>query len=217
VRHKAVVLDLDGTLLDTREDIADAMNRVLSARGFPVHPYSAYNRFIGDGAAVLIRRALPQDRREEATVAECLAAFLADYGEHWDIKTRVYSGIEPMLADIALRGVKMAVLTNKPAATALKCVRRYFAGVRFDVVRGQTADIPKKPDPAGALLVAGEMGVEPSSCLYLGDTSTDMETALAAGMFPVGALWGFRPESELRESGAKALVAAPGDLPPLLV
>ena len=215
--RKGVVLDLDGTLLDTREDIADAMNRVLAAQGFPVHPYESYNRFIGDGAAVLVRRALPADRRDEGTIAGCLAAFLSDYGEHWDVKTHRYPGIEQMLAGIAGRGVPMGVLTNKPAATAIKCVDRYFGPDRFMIVQGQRAEIPKKPDPAGAFLVAERMGVAPADCLYLGDTATDMETAIRAGMVPVGALWGFRPEAELRESGARALIAAPADFLPLLV
>jgi phosphoglycolate phosphatase len=213
---RAVVLDLDGTLLDTREDIADAMNRVLAGRGFPVHPYESYNRFIGDGAAVLVRRALPADRQDEGTVSACLVSFLADYGDHWDLKTRVYPGIQQMLSGISGLGVRMAVLTNKPEAMALKCAGRYFGAGRFDVVQGQTPEIPKKPDPAGAFLVASRMSVAPGECLYLGDTATDMETAIRAGMFPVGALWGFRPASELRESGAKAMVGAPADLLPLL-
>lgn len=217
MERRAVVLDLDGTLLDTREDIADAMNRVLVARGFPVHPYESYNRFIGDGAAVLVRRALPPDRLDEGTVSGCLAAFLFDYGEHWDVKTRLYPGVEQMLTGIAARGIPMGVLTNKPAATAIKCVDRYFGLGRFRIVQGQISEIPKKPDPAGAFIVAERMGVAPGGCLYLGDTSTDMETAVRAGMFPVGALWGFRPQAELREGGARALIAEPADLLPLLV
>jgi phosphoglycolate phosphatase len=211
-----VVFDLDGTLLDTREDIADAMNRVLASRGFPTHPYDSYNFFVGDGAAVLVRRAIPDTHSDDKTVRDCLAAFLADYGVNWKVKTKPYPGIGEMLTELQLLGTKIAVLTNKPAPTAQKCVDDFFGRWRFDAVVGQMDGLPKKPDPSGALRIAAQLGLQPEEMLYLGDTSTDMHTAIRAGMYPVGALWGFRPESELRESGAKALIAAPGDFPGLL-
>jgi phosphoglycolate phosphatase len=209
---KGVIFDLDGTLLDTREDIADAMNRVLAGLGLPTHPYDSYNYFVGDGAAILVRRTLPPDRQDDVTHGECLARFLADYGVHWNIKTKLYTGIAEMLSGLQDRGTKLAVLTNKPAPTAARCVEEYLPRWRFDAVLGQTDGLPKKPDPTGALQIAERLALGPAEILYLGDTATDMETAIRAGMYPVGALWGFRPRRELLESGARALVQVPGDL-----
>jgi phosphoglycolate phosphatase len=209
---KGVIFDLDGTLLDTREDIADAMNRVLADLGFPTHPYDSYNYYVGDGAATLVRRALPPEKQDDATLRECLARFLADYGVNWNIKTKPYNGIAEMLSGLQDLGTKLAVLTNKPAPTAARCVEEYLPRWRFDAVLGQTDGLPKKPDPTGALQIAEQLALGPAEILYLGDTATDMETAIRAGMYPVGALWGFRPRRELLESGARALVQVPGDL-----
>jgi phosphoglycolate phosphatase len=207
---KGVVFDLDGTLLDTRLDIADAMNRVLKRHGFPLHGYEAYGGFIGDGAGVLVRRALPGDRPEAAE--ECLAEFLVDYGAHWNLRTRLYQGVDAMLSGVVRLGLRMAILTNKPASTAIQCVEFYLRRWHFDVVLGQQDGLPRKPDPSGARRVAALLGLLPAELLYVGDTGTDMETATGAGMFPVGALWGFRPERELRASGAEVVIATPGDL-----
>lgn len=208
----AVVFDLDGTLLNTLADIGDAGNAVLRDRGFPEHPLEAYRYFVGDGARTLATRILPEDRRDEETVEGCLAAFKEEYNRHWDRKTGPYDGVPEMLDALAERGLPMAVLSNKPDEFTRRCVDRLLASWSFDVVFGLRDGVPKKPDPAAALEIAGTLDVAPSKCLYVGDTATDMQTAVAAGMFPMGALWGFRTREELEQHGAQLVIGRPQEL-----
>ena len=207
--YRAVIFDLDGTLLDTLEDIGDAVNRVLSARGFPVHPIDAYRFFVGNGVAKLVERALPENKRDAETIRSCLDAYRADYSRHWNVKTRLYDGVSAMLDALTARVLKLAILSNKPHDSTRECVREFLSKWSFDVVFGQRDGVPLKPDPAGALAIAHTLGIPPAACLYLGDTAVDIQTAIAAGMTPVGALWGFRPMEELRESGATILIQEP--------
>ncbi len=207
--YKAVLFDLDGTLLDTIEDIGDALNRVLEQSGFPVHNKDAYSSFVGDGADNLISRALPEDKRTDTIIRSCLDAFLEDYGRNWNVKTRLYDGIPELLDSITTRGLKMAVLSNKPHRYTKECIDGFLSDWDFDVVIGQRDDVPKKPHPAGALEIAKQMKILPSDFLYLGDTEIDLKTSFAAGMFPVGVLWGFRSAEELKKGGAKALINNP--------
>lgn len=216
VRVRAVLFDLDGTLLDTLEDLADSVNAVLRRSGFPVHPVEAYRYFVGDGARVLMARVLPEANRDDATIARCLEGFVAEYANHWNIKTRPYPGIDALLDGLDRRGVRKAVLSNKPHDATVRCVRELLIEWEFDVVLGQQEGRPRKPEPEGALLVARELGVQPEEVLYLGDTATDMHTAVAAGMIPVGALWGFRTEDELVGSGARMLAGSPVEVLTLL-
>jgi phosphoglycolate phosphatase len=139
-----------------------------------------------------------------------------EYRHRWHAKTRPYPGVIELLADLERRRIRLAILSNKPDAAVGEVVRQFFPEVRFEIVRGALSGVPVKPDPESALRVAAEMGIEPRDFLYLGDTNTDMRTALAAGMLPVGALWGFRTEAELKESGAARLIARPGELLELL-
>jgi phosphoglycolate phosphatase len=212
MRKKAVLFDLDGTLLDTLEDLCDSVNRVLAARGFPTHPLDAYRYYVGDGAATLFRRVLPEDQNGEDMVQRCLRDFREDYGQNWNVKSRPYPGIEPLLDALTDRGVQMTVLSNKPHETTRKCIDGLLPRWRFAPVLGQREGVPKKPDPAGALEITRILDLQPEEFLYLGDTGTDMRTATAAGMFPVGALWGFRTEEELTETGALALLKEPLEL-----
>jgi phosphoglycolate phosphatase len=209
---KAVIFDLDGTLLDTIEDLADAMNAVLGRRGFPTHGIEAYKTFVGDGLELLVERALPGDRRDAGTLRECVEAFGREYAGCWDRKTRPYDGVMEMLGTLASRGLKLAVLSNKPHAATRQAVRALLGGVTFDDVRGAMPGVPKKPDPAAALAIAAQLGVPPRACLCVGDSGVDMRMAAAAGMTSVGALWGFRGEAELRAGGATILVGRPRDV-----
>ena len=213
--HRAIIFDLDGTLLDTLQDLCDATNRVLAARGFPPHPRDAYRYFVGDGPHMLVARALPEGARDEETVAEVVSAFRADYGENWAVRTRPYDGVPEMLDALTARGVPMAVLSNKPHENTQKCVGTLLRKWRFVSVIGQSDDIPPKPDPKGALYTAKVLAVPPSELLYVGDTNTDMQTARNTGMFAVGVLWGFRDREELETSGANVILAQPGELPGL--
>jgi len=213
---RAVIFDLDGTLLDTLEDIGRAANRVLAANGCPEHPLVSYKYFVGDGAAVLFQRALPEGLGHGDLLERCLREFREDYGRTWNVATEPYPGIPELLDGLAGRGIRMSVFSNKPHAITEACVRGLLPDWSFDVVLGHKEGEPKKPDPSGALAIAGQTGVRPDEFLYLGDTGTDMDTAHRAGMRPIGALWGFRTREELEAHGAERLLEHPTELMHLL-
>ena len=211
-KRAGVLFDLDGTLLDTLEDLADSTNRCLARLGLPGLPTQSYRYFVGDGLANLARRVLPAERRDEATVEALKELFNRDYDGHWADKTRPYDGIAELLDELAARGRPMAILSNKPHAFTQAMVGHFFRPWSFTGVFGARESHPRKPDPAAALEICAGMGLEAAEMLYAGDTRTDMQTARNAGMFAVGVLWGFRPREELVDNGAQALVAAPQEL-----
>lgn len=213
---RACLFDLDGTLLDTLRDLGESMNLVLQRRGFPTHPVDAYRFLVGEGAVLLVERSFPETHRDPATVQSGLAEYRAVYERRWNVHTRPYDGIPEMLDALAARGLALGILSNKPHAMTRRCVEGYLARWRFACVLGQRDTVARKPDPAGALEAARLLDAAPDEVLYLGDTATDMDTARAAGMFAVGATWGFRPASELRAHGADALAAHPRDVLALL-
>ena len=212
MKYKAVVFDMDGTLLDTLADLGEAMNRVLEQHGFPSHPLDAYRHFVGSGAGELVARALPADVRDSDMRARCLQGFLREYEAGWRIKTRLYPGVPELLDSLAARSIPIAVLTNKPQAFAELCMREFLSSWDFALVVGQKPGMPVKPDPAGSRQIVAHLGVRPEEILYLGDTDVDMLTAVNAGMHPVGVLWGFRPREELLASGASDVLAHPMEL-----
>ncbi len=212
MKYKAIVFDLDGTLLDTLEDIADAANRVLAAKGFPTRPLDVHRVSVGSGVRVLMERILPPQHTDPATIQECFLAFRRDYGEHWNVKTRPYAGIPELLTELQQRGLKMAVLSNKPADFTRKCVEVILSRWKFDAVLGGEDGLPSKPDPAGAFEIVRRLEIPAEEFIYLGDTGVDMQTATKAGMFPVGVSWGFRGNEELLRDGAKALINHPHEL-----
>ncbi len=209
--RKAVIFDLDGTLLDSLGDIAGAMNEVLERHGFPAHPLDRYRFFVGEGMDRLVRRALPPGV-DDATVERVTADMRAAYARRATRTTRPYPGIPELLDDLTARRIPLGILTNKPHEPAVAMVRELLGRWNFSTVQGACDGLPKKPDPAGALRVAEALGVPPRACLYVGDTGTDMRTACAAGMLPVGVLWGFRPREEIEEAGARVLIARPEEL-----
>jgi phosphoglycolate phosphatase len=206
---EAVVFDMDGTLLDTLEDLADAVNQVLAERELPTHETAAYRYFVGGGAAALIARALPPESRLPAVEEACLAAFGERYSAHWKDKTVIYPGVTELLDALVEEHIALAILSNKPHEYTALCAEQLLSRWPFAVVSGARPGLPAKPDPTGARRLAETIGVSPEAFLYLGDSGVDMETAVRAGMFPVGALWGYRPESELVEFGALATIADP--------
>lgn len=212
MNYAAVLFDLDGTLLDTREDVGNAMNRVLASKGLPTHTTEQYGIFLGSGARSLVIRALPEDQRDDGTVAECLNTFRLDYQQNCTIKTAPYTGIPELLDELVTQKIMLGILTNKPQDTTAVCVRELLSRWPFEVVIGQRDGQPTKPDPSGALEAAREMGVAPEKVLYVGDTAVDMETALRAGMDPVGVAWGFREIDELVASGAHVVIHHPLEL-----
>ncbi|MCO6399987.1 MAG: HAD family hydrolase [Verrucomicrobia bacterium] len=215
-RFDAALFDLDGTLLDTLRDLGESMNRALATFGHPPHAIEDYRYLVGDGILVLATRALPEGHRSPEAIEALLLEYRRDYQERWNVHTQPYEGIPEMLRALQAAGLKLGVLSNKPHEMTRQCVNGYLSDTRFACVFGQRDEVPRKPDPAGALEAAGAMGVKPARVLYLGDTSTDMKTARAAGMFAVGVTWGFRPESELRETGAHAIVHHPSEIAALI-
>jgi len=209
--YKAVIFDLDGTLLDTLEDLADSVNRVLQDKGLPTHPTEAFRYFVGSGAAMVVSRALPPKKRTELA-ADCLEAFLEEYSRNWNIKTKPYGGVSELLDALAAKSIEMAVFTNKPQHFAELCIQEFLSGWKFTAILGQRDGFPLKPDPAGPLEIARRVDIPSQEFLYLGDSDIDMKTAVSANMFPVGALWGFRSEKELRESGAVEVISKPTEL-----
>jgi len=212
MKFKAVLFDLDGTLLDTIDDLADSMNSVLEMFGFPKHGIDKYKYFVGDGMDVLVRRALPVSCKDESIIAGCVAAMKEEYSSRWADKTRPYDGIPELLDSLSASGVRLSILSNKPHEPTGIVVSRMLADWNFEMVVGVRDGVPRKPDPAAAILIANSLEIAPDEFLYLGDTNTDMKTAVAAGMFPAGALWGFRTADELILAGARILVRHPADL-----
>lgn len=216
MRFSAVLFDLDGTLLDTLADIAHSANRVLADLGFPTHDIDAYRQFVGEGLIVLFRKALPAEVDADEVMPRCADGFRKAYGHEWNVRTRPYDGIPELLDTLAARSIQMAILSNKPDAFTKRCVGEYLPEYPFQMVLGQRDGIPRKPDPAGAMEIVDAMGLRAEQFLYLGDSSIDMKTAAAAGMYAVGALWGFRSLEELQQSGAQAVVSHPANLLELL-
>ena len=212
MEYKAVIFDLDGTLLDTLEDLADSLNRVLQDRGLPTHPTEAFRHFVGNGSAMLVSRALPPEKRNDALKADCLEAFLKEYNRNWNKKTRPYDGVPELLDALEEKQIQMAILTNKAQHFAELCIQEFLSDWKFAAILGQREGFPLKPDPAGPMDITRRLDIPPREFLYLGDSDVDMKTAVNARMFPVGALWGFRSEKELRESGAVEVIARPTEL-----
>ncbi len=210
--HSAVLFDLDGTLLNTIDDLTDAINAALAKSGLPARSVAECRYFVGDGVQQLVLRSLPEGRRDAATAAAITEAYRAAYAANWDRKTTVYEGIPELLDGLTARAVAMAVFSNKPDDFTRLMVARLLPRWPFAAVRGARGDRPRKPDPAVALEIARDIGVCPADFLYVGDTDTDMQTAAAAGMYAVGALWGFRTADELLRNGARTLIAHPSEL-----
>ncbi|MDR4507588.1 MAG: HAD family hydrolase [Candidatus Brocadiaceae bacterium] len=209
---KAILFDLDGTLLDTLEDLGNSMNRVLQRNKFPTHQVSAYRNFVGEGITMLVKRALPREKLDSDTIRACIQAFQEDYARNWNVKTKPYEGISETLDTLLERNMKLAILSNKPDYFTKACVSEFLPSWPFEIVLGQQDSIPLKPDPAGAIKIAEHLKIARENILYLGDTAIDMQTAVSAGMYPVGALWGFRTEKELTDSGARILIKRPEEI-----
>lgn len=207
-----MIFDLDGTLLDTLEDLADAANATLARFGFPGHATAAYRYFVGEGLMTLIERILPETNRSQQEIAACMDTFLQLYGQSWDLRSRPYAGIMEMLQQLHQAGIKLGVLSNKPHAFTRLCVQRFFAADTFDFVYGQREGVPKKPDPAAAREIAALMQLDPQQILYVGDSGTDMQTGNGAGMLTMGVLWGFRERQELEQNKAGKIISHPSEI-----
>ncbi|BDX36756.1 phosphoglycolate phosphatase [Tenuifilaceae bacterium CYCD] len=216
MKYKGVIFDLDGTLVNSIDDLADSMNSVLQQNNFPTHGIDAYKLFVGNGVKKLVVRALPEGHRDEATVAKCFDMMTEIYGRNCTAKSKPYDGICDLLDELTKRGMKLAVLSNKTDALTKEVVAQLFPNNPFEYVVGFTTDELKKPNPQCALEICHNLGFTPSDMLYVGDSGTDMQTATNANMLAVGVLWGFRTQEELLKNGAKQLIKHPTDLIQLL-
>lgn len=211
------IFDLDGTLADTVESMAYSANLVLKELSLAPQPADAFRYFAGDGVYELAKRCLaaagdPQGRYYEVF----LERYRQTFSQYCMYQVKPFGGICRMLEELKERGILCAVLSNKPHEQAVDVVRQLFGEQTFDYVQGQQDGIPRKPDPAGALRIAGMAGVLPEACLYVGDTNTDMQTGRNAGMHTVGVLWGFRDRRELEENQAEHIISRPEEILELL-
>ncbi|CUH94711.1 hypothetical protein P22_0777 [Propionispora sp. 2/2-37] len=217
MKYSGILFDLDGTLLDTLDDLANSMNVVLQKHGFPVHDTEKYKYFIGNGMETLVKRVLPAANSEDKKLREaCLEEFRTEYGRRWHEQTKPYDGINQLLDALETKGIQLSVLSNKADSFTRIIIERYFGSQRFRFVFGAREGVPKKPDPGSALEIAGLSGIPAAKYLYLGDSGVDMQTATAAGMYAVGAAWGFREEEELLQNGARVVIKQPEELLALL-
>jgi phosphoglycolate phosphatase len=205
---QAVIFDLDGTLVDSLEDIADALGGALTDAGLARPPVELVRGWIGDGAHSLVRRAV--DGR--ADVDAVLAAFRERYRANPIVKTRLYDGLAAALDELAAPGRSFAVLSNKPHELTRAIADRLLAPWPFAAVFGQRPGLPLKPDPTAALVTADELGVPPARCAFVGDSAIDVETARAAGMRAIAVAWGFRERAELEAAQPDVIVDHPRQL-----
>jgi phosphoglycolate phosphatase len=215
MKYKAVIFDLDGTLLDTIEDLAASMNSALKSMGYPIQDIPKYRELVGNGIENLAMQVLPRDVKNKELAQKCVSIFRTVYSDNWAKKTKPYSGIPELLNNLKANQVSMAVLSNKLQIYAAQMVQYFFGSNCFIEVRGETPEFPKKPDPGAALDIAKKLSFNPSQIIFVGDSGIDMQTAASAGMFPVGALWGYRSAEELVDYGAKILISSPGEFPGL--
>jgi phosphoglycolate phosphatase len=209
---KAVIFDLDGTLVDTIEDIAAAVNAALASFGFPARESRELYLMVGNGMRNLIGKAVPDGMADQAVIDACTAEATKAYARKPAEFTRPYPGVERLLGALRERNIPTAVISNKPHVLTAMVVDAVFPGHDFRVVQGEKQGVPRKPDPTAPLAIASALGAAPEEVLYLGDSDVDMHTARAAGFFPVGAAWGFRGREELAAAGARAIAEAPEDL-----
>lgn len=208
--YRAILFDLDGTLINSLADIAAAANAALHALGQPTHPAADYRPMVGDGADVLVRRALP--RHQQHLADDALALFKRHYSRHLVDQTELYPGMAETLDALRERNVPIAVVTNKPQEAAEQIAAKLLDRWSWRCIAGHRPNVPKKPDPTSALAAAAAAGVPAEQCLFVGDSKTDMLTAAAAGMPSAGVTWGFRTRQELIDHHATHLLDHPREL-----
>lgn len=205
---KAVLFDLDGTLVNSLEDLADSANYVLKKSGFSTHETEKYKYFVGDGIPKLIERVLPEDKRTKDLTHKMLEAFMNRYRQHYMDKTRPYDGAVELIDVLKNNGYKLAVITNKSHEMATMLTEKLF-GDSFNAIFGKLDGFPAKPDPMLTLKVISDFGLNPENCVFVGDSGIDIVTAKNAGCISIGCVWGFRGKRELRESCADFIVNHP--------
>lgn len=201
---KAVVFDLDGTLLDTLPDLHSAVNHALRETGFPERTYDEVRMFIGNGILKLIERSVPEGTKSE-DISETLRLFKEYYGAHIDSKTAAYDGVAEMLAELKAAGVKTAVVSNKHNEAVKKLIDSFFGGL-IDFTQGKTDGVPAKPDPTPLNTALNKLNVRKEDALYVGDSDVDVHTAHNAGVLCAAASWGYRSRESLKKAGADFII-----------
>ena len=205
-----IIFDLDGTLLNTIDDLGHACNHALEACGFPTHPIEEYPRLVGNGVNKLIERALPEGEKTEETVLRVREFFVPYYDAHNCDYTHPYDGIPELLAALQSQGHHLAVASNKYQAATEKIVAHFFPGI-FDIVLGERTGIPRKPDPQIVKDILSTLNIQHST-LYIGDSLVDRDTAANAGVPFVACSWGFVPRETLGSASWPRIIDKPADL-----
>lgn len=208
---KAIVFDMDGTLVDSLEELADATNYALVKCGYKVQPLENFKRYVGDGAKMLLYRATEKDLSEQE-YKEIYDIFIKKYSERYCYKTKIYFNFEEVIERLKARGIKLAVVTNKMDFMAKEILNKLFGEDKFDAIFGQCDDYPTKPDPTAVRLAMKSMGVTADECLFVGDSDVDILTGKNANIKSVGALWGFRGKDELLKAGADYVIERPNEI-----
>ena len=208
--YSYVIFDLDGTLLNTIEDLADAGNHVCKLHGWPVYPVESYKRMVGNGIPNLVRRFAPPET-DPVTLEQAFQEFMAWYDLHKEDKTAPYPGMKQLALELKQAGISIAVLSNKADEMAGPVVEAYYPGV-FPIVQGALPNLPTKPDPTLLHRLMNRMGAVPEQTLFVGDSNVDIQTAKNGHLASCGVLWGFRTRQELEEEGADYLAEDPQDL-----
>ncbi len=209
-KFESAIFDLDGTIADTLTDLANSTNWALTQLGFPTHPVEKYRFMVGSGRRELCRRALPKDKEEYTE--KMMELMTEHYHKHFLDNTKLYPDIHNLLKALNQANIKLAVLSNKPHIFVELTIKNLCPDIKFDYIAGEIEGIPRKPDPTGALKIAQSFQIPPEKFIYVGDTAIDMQTAINAGMFPIGVTWGFRDRDELTSSGAKLIVETPMEI-----
>ena len=211
MKFKGVIFDLDGTLVNSLEDIADAMNSVLQNLNFPTHSYEVYQYFIGSGLRNLVSKSLPSTHNNENQIDTCYHMMIEIYRNACTHKTKSYEGISELLDHLISNNIKLSVFSNKADNLTKEITAALFPNY-FDPIVGLTTESLKKPNPSEAIAISKSFGLKAEEIIFVGDSGIDMQTATNANMFAVGVLWGYRPEEELIANGAKYLLSHPLDL-----
>jgi phosphoglycolate phosphatase len=212
MNYRGIIFDLDGTLVNSLEDLADSMNSILQRYNFPVHSVPTYKQLIGNGIRNLVFKALPEANRDKALINTCYDLMIEVYRENAVKKTKPYEGISELLDELVSRNMKLAVFSNKADEFTKKIVLTLLPEWNFEAIVGLSTEALQKPNPFVAMQISEKFGINPEETLYVGDSGVDMQTANNAGMYAVGALWGFRSKEELTSNGAMYLIKKPLDL-----
>lgn len=209
---KAVIFDLDGTLLNTLDDLADSTNYALSKFGYPIRTIEEVRQFVGNGVAKLIERAIP-DGKNNPNFEKCLSIFKENYAQNMYNKTAPYNGIIEMLSNLKSKGIKIAVVSNKFDLAVKELCKKYFEGfIDFAAGENEAQGIKKKPAPDTVISVLNEFNFAPEDAVYVGDSDVDIMTAKNSKMPCISVTWGFRDEKFLLENGATILINAPSEI-----